>query len=98
MFFLASGESNTQRLVDEDCVPDDVPGIAGLLDSVFSDSDRSILSECSKLRAGSRSPLQPQDQRHSSIGLGGRMPVGREQTVIHGGLSFGVVPVYLFVA
>ena len=94
---LTPRESHTERLINKNGMSDDVPGIAGFLDAIFGDSDGSVLCECSELRTGTGSTLQPEDEGHFSVGFGGGMSHCREHAIIHGGLSFGVVPIYLFV-
>ena len=98
MLRLTPRESHTQRLIDKNCMSDDVPGVAGFLDAIFGDSDGSVLCECSELRTGPGSTLQPEDEGHFSVGFGGGVSHSREHAIIHGGLSLGVVPIYLFVA
>ncbi len=52
-------ETDSQRLVDEDSVPHDVPSLRQLGNLVLSDAYGPQFSERSKLRASSGSSLQP---------------------------------------
>ena len=91
-------ETHSQRLVDENSVPHDVPSLRQLGNLVLGDAYGPKLSERSKLRAGSGSSLQPQNERHSLVGYSNAVRMGSEEAVVHSGLSLGVVPVDFLIA
>lgn len=71
-------ESHRQRLVDENGVTHDVPGLRQLVRSFLGHPDRAELGKGPKLRAGSGSTLQPNDKRDSLIGHSDAMRMGSE--------------------
>jgi hypothetical protein len=95
---LDIGEAHRQGLVDENSVAHDVPGLGKLVGSIFSHSDGSKLGECSELRTGAGSSLQPKDEGDSLIGYCDAVRMRSEEAVVHSGLSLGVVPVDFLIA
>lgn len=91
-------KTNSQGLVDEDRMSQDIPRVLHLVDTVLGDPDGSVLGEGCELRTGSWSSLQPQDERHSRIRHGNAVARGGEEGVVHAGLSLGVVPIDLLIA
>lgn len=92
------GESDGQRLVDENCVPHDVPCLRQEGSFVLVDADGSQLSEGAELRTASGSTLQPYDEGNACIRDGDAMSIGGEEAVVHAGLAFGVVPIDLLIS
>lgn len=90
-------ETHSQRLVDENGVAHDVPGLGQLVRPLLGHPDRPKLGKGSKLRAGSGSTLQPNDKRHSLIRLSDAVSMRSEETVIHARLPFGIVPIDLLI-
>jgi len=91
-------EADVEGLVDEESVPHDVPSLRQLSDAILGDANGPKFSERSKLRAGSRPTLQPQNEGDSLIRYGDAVRVSPKEAVVHSGLSLGVVPVDLLIA
>lgn len=91
-------KSDSDGLIDKDCMAQNVPRWHTLKCFIFSDSNRSYLSESSKLRACTWPTLQPYDQRDSRIRHSNAVWVGPKKAVIHSRLSFGIMPINLLIS
>lgn len=78
------GETYTQRLINKNSVAHYVPGTGEFLEAVFRDSDRSIFGVSTKLRACSRSSLEPENERHFRVFLSGSVFICGEHAIVHG--------------
>lgn len=91
-------KSNSNWLINEDSMPDDIPRISNLTYLIFSDLNGSIFSKSTKLRTCTWTSLQPKNKRNTRVSLNWIMSIGSKHIIKHAWLASCIVPIDFFIS